>query len=418
MMENIFFLYAVHIFNYGVPLLMIPWLTRHLGLAAWGEFALAEAMGRYVSLFIEYGFSLSGTREVARYQHDAEYRSSLLAGVLGGQCALAGASLLVAFAMSFVLPGFRESPLLFWSAIVWGVLDAFNLMWYFQGIEQARRAGMLDIAARALGVFLIFLAVHNPDDGWKAFAARGIASALSLALCTRAAYAAMPLRKPAIVDALNMLRQGFSMFLLRSSINLYLLSNVLVLGLFVPPQIVGLYSGAEKISRAAVALLNPITQAVYPRVSRIVHSGAQGAGSLVRISMAVMGGGGLLTALSVFLLAPFIVRVLLGKGFEEAIPILRFLCILHPLVALNNVLGIQWLIPHGLDRKYNMITVGAGAVNVLAGMLLVPDLMQFGVVWSTILAEGLMFLAIAAVCVRLDINPIRLRTEEPAASAI
>lgn len=404
-LENVVSLYVIHIFNYIVPLLMIPYLTRHLGVVGWGEFAIAEALARYLTLFIEYGFTLSGTREVARNQEQPEARSTLLSGIIGAQALLAVTSITVGFILSRTLPAFQGAPWLFWSGIVWGILDAFNLMWYFQGLERTRVVAIFDVSARAVSVILTFLFVRGPEDGWLVFCFRGISSALSVVFCLHLAYKEIPFRRPAATDARRMLKDGFAMFLLRSSINLYLLGNVLILGIFAPPAVVGLYSGAEKISRAAIAMLNPVTQALYPRISKLLHAGDHGAKGLIRIAMAAMGSGGVLTALSITIAAPLIVRVLLGKEFAEATIILRLLCLLHPIVALNNVLGIQWMIPHGRERQFNYITIGGGLVNLALGLILVPRIMQFGIVWSVITAEILMFAAIIVTCRELKISP-------------
>ena len=65
---------------------------------------------------------------------------------------------------------------------------------------------------------------------------------------------------------------GWTMFFFRSSVSLYTVGNAFISGLFATPAAVGYYAAAEKLSRAAFAALNPIYQAVYPRVVRLMHS--------------------------------------------------------------------------------------------------------------------------------------------------
>ena len=68
------------------------------------------------------------------------------------------------------------------------------------------------------------------------------------------------------------------MFVFRSGESLYGIGNAFVLGLFAPPAVVGYFASAEKISRAAFGLLNPIRETLYPRLSGLfVSSPARGA---------------------------------------------------------------------------------------------------------------------------------------------
>ena len=67
----------------------------------------------------------------------------------------------------------------------------------------------------------------------------------------------------------------------------------LLLGLFATQAEVGYFASAEKISKAAFGLLNPIREALYPRLSNMVQASRQSAVRLARIGIVVMVAGGL-----------------------------------------------------------------------------------------------------------------------------
>ena len=58
-----------------------------------------------------------------------------------------------------------------------------------------------------------------------------------------------------------------------------------------------------------------------------------------------------------FTAAPWLVRILLGGGFESSINVLRLMSILTAIIAANVVLGIQWLLPLRLEKEYTGITL-------------------------------------------------------------
>jgi PST family polysaccharide transporter len=85
------------------------------------------------------------------------------------------------------------------------------------------------------------------------------------------AYREVQFRWPSPMGTLDALRTGASMFLFRSAVSLYTTANALILGLFASATSVGYYAGAEKITRALLGVLSPVSQAVYPRLNNLLR---------------------------------------------------------------------------------------------------------------------------------------------------
>src|ERR1700682_1222961 len=412
LVQNALSLYGVQIASYLVPLVTIPYLARVLGATGWGLVAFAQAFGAWVALVGEYGFSLSATREVARHRDNRDKLTHILAGVLGAKLLLATVSIIFAIAARWWVPIFREHPALLWAGMSWALAQVFSMMWYFQGIERMRLLASLDISAKALATTAIFLLVRRPGDAWRVLAIQGcgfwVSSAISLVLV----YRQLPFRIPTLASVREALRMGWSMFLFRGSVSLYTPGNAFILGLFVSPQFVGYYAGAEKISRAFLGLLNPISQTLYPRLSHLAYHAQNRAAHLARISITVMGVGGAVIGLFVFWLAPLLVRLILGNGFEPSVAVLRVLSLLVPLVAFGNVFGIQWMLPRGLDLAFNRLVLFAGLINLSLALILAPLHTDLGMAWAVVIAEtfvsGSMYLLLRAQ----KLDPLSMPTGE------
>jgi PST family polysaccharide transporter len=381
-------LYGVQIASYIVPLATIPYLARVLGASGWGLVAFAQAFGAWVALIGEYGFSLSATREVARHRDDHDRLTDIFAGVLGAKIILAAGAVVVAIFLRWWVPVFREHPALLWAGMFWALGQGLSVIWFFQGFERMRLVAALDISAKALATIGVFVFVRRPEDGWRVLVAQGCGFALSALVGLALAYRQVPVRLPTWKSVWEALRMGWSMFLFRSSVSLYTTGNAFILGLFVAPQWVGYYAGAEKVSRAFLGLLNPISQALYPRLSHLVAHAQTRATRLARISVHVMGAAGVALGALVFLLAPVLVQVILGNGFGPAVPILRILALLVPIVALGNVFGIQWMLPLKMDRAFNRIILLAGILNLFLALCLAPLYRDLGMAWAVVIAEA------------------------------
>jgi PST family polysaccharide transporter len=406
LVQNAASLYGVQIATYAVPLVTIPYLARVLGVSGWGLVAIAQGFGSYIALLGEYGFGLSATREVARQRDDRDKLADIFAGVLGAKLALVALSIPLAILASRWVSVFREHSSLLWAALFWAVAQGANVMWHFQGLERMRMVAVLDIGAKVLATVGIFLLVKAPQDGWLVLVLQGFGFLISAAFGLTLAYREIAFRLPTWAGSWNALRMGWTMFLFRSSVSLYTAGNAFILGLFVSPEFVGYYAGAEKISRAFVGILNPISQTLYPRLSHLVSSAQDRAARLARISIVMMGGAGATIGLAIFLLAPVIVHTVLGAHFGASIPVLRVLALLVPLVAIGNVLGIQWMLPLGMDSAFNKIIVTAGLINLSLALFLAPIYKDMGMAWAVVIAETFVSLTIYIVLRSRKLDPL------------
>jgi PST family polysaccharide transporter len=384
---NALSLYWIQIANYVLPLVTVPYLTRVLGATGWGLVAFGQSFASYMGILAEYGFALSATREVARYREDSEKLGEIVAGVLGAKAVLWAAGLIAAGIAAWWIPIFRQNPLLFCGAALLAVGQAASMIWFFLGIEQVRGAASFEVLGKALAAGSIFFLVSHPGHEWRVLALQGVGALLSAGICVWLIYRRVPLKIPTLGSVWEALRMGWTMFLFRGSVTLYTTGNAFILGLFVPPRYVGYYAGAEKISKAFLGLLNPVSQSFFPRLSHLVHHARDRATRLLRVSLGLMGTGSLLLGLAVFVMAPMLVRVVLGAGYAEAVPVLRVLSLLVPLIALSNVLGIQWLLPLGMDRAFNTIIISAGLLNIGLAVVLAPRFAQMGMAWAVVTAE-------------------------------
>lgn len=387
LVHNILALYGVQFANYLFPLLLVPYLARVLGPEGWGLLAFTQAFAGYLGLLVEYGFGLSATREAAQSRNSLRRRAELLAEVLGAKGVLSLLALGVALGVGSQILAFREHPEVLWAGVFWALATAYSPVWYFQGLERMRLVAGVEVGAKASVLIFIFLMVKGPGDVWKVLALQGGASSLASLVALYLAYREVPFLLPEFPGVLRALRTGWSMFFFRSAVSLYTLGNTFILGLFAPPQVVGYYAGAEKISKAFLGLFTPFSQALYPRISHLVRHTPIEAARLARMGLWALGLGGLTLGTVVWLLAPLLVRVFLGEGYEPAVAVVRILVPLIPLIALSNVLGIQWMLPLGMDRPFNAIIVGAGFLNLTIAVFLAPHLQHVGMALAVVISE-------------------------------
>ena len=396
--HNVAALYGVQIGRKLIPLVSIPYLARVLGPAGWGTVAFIAAMAELLVICIEFGFNISATREVARNRDNAQACGKVMAGVLGSQACLATIGIVLALAASRFLPMISKRPELLAAGLVYAVAQGFAPLWFFQGLERMRISAALELSGKLTALVGLFLFVHNPADDWKVLALTAVAPLLSTTVGLALAYRTIPIEFPSVPLVRTALRMGAPMFVFRSAESLYGVGNVFLLGLFATPEIVGYFAAAEKIAKAAFGLLNPIREAIFPRLSHLaVRGGEEAAAPLAKLGAALMISGGAVLGAGLYVFAPLATRLLLGGEFAPAVDALRILAVLPLLLSVTYSVGFQWLLPFGKDGVINQIILAAGLTNVALSFLLARPFQHVGMAWAVVASEA--FVAISMVTV-------------------
>jgi PST family polysaccharide transporter len=378
-------------------LITLPYLTRVLGVSSFGKMAFALAVMAYFVQLTDYGFSWSATRKIAAHRDDLDMVSSVFSATWSAQWILAfiaGLALLVAVV---TIPFLRQDALIYLTGFSLVIGNVFLPIWLLQGLERMREAAFLQITGRLLALPPLFLFVKGPQDAIWAVAFAGappmIAGLLTLYWIDRERIILW--HRPTWPQMLGALREGGPLFLSRVSISLYTTITPLALGALSGTTVVGYFSLADRIRSAAQAVLAPISHALFPRMSHLYKNDPISAHHLIKLSTLVIIVVSSMTSLFLWMAADWIILLLGGDEFAPAVTILRWLAFLPLIVGLSNILGIQIMLPNGLNRPFNTIL---GTAAILSLLIIVPMIIwkaAEGAAISTLVTEAFVTVAMA-----------------------
>lgn len=393
-------LYSSHLVRYILPLVTIPYLARVLGVETLGLLAFVQAFGFLLVQFLEFGFGLAMTKEVAQQRDSPQDLARLALGVFLAQVLLAACALLISWGVAETVPALGGEPRLFTLVIVAAILMGANPLWFLRGIEQMKLVASLEVLVQLLRTVGIFLWVHHPDDVWLVPLADCIAAGLSTVLGLGAVLRAIPWRVPRWSWAWHALRLSWPLFIVRAASTLFSACSVLILGFLASNTVVGYYTGAEKIASAVRKLFNPAFDALYPQMSFRVRQNPRQAFAFMKSAFWKMQALAAIFTIGTLVTAPWAIRILLGPGFEGAVPALRILAFLSPFIVINLCFGSHWLLVLGYQRHFVTIGLITGGLNVLLTGLTAaayPLYAHWGAAASFIVSQGVaswMFLAL------------------------
>jgi PST family polysaccharide transporter len=397
LVDNAVALYVVHFANYLLPLITVPYVVRVLTPSGFGLGAFAVSFAGFFGTVADYGFNLTATRAVSVNRDSHHEVSRIATQVMFTKAVMLGHCAGIFWLLTWAVPKLQGNNLVMWMGFLQVAVGSLTPFWLYQGLEELRFSSRVNLAARVAYVPALFLFVRRPADTWKWMLLQAVVAVISAGILWLNAWLRLGVGwvRPRWADLQSQLKEGFSLFVSQAAVKAYTSGNTFILGMFTNMTIAGYYSAAERVVQMILALLGPVSQAVYPRAVQLAASSREAALQLTRKMMLFMGTAGLGLSAGVLVTAPWLVPVLLGARFQPSITIMQILSPLPFLIALSNVLGIQIMVPFKHDVAFTVILVAAGLLNLGMASLLAPHWqgngMAVSVTFSELLVTAAMF---------------------------
>jgi len=407
LLENFFSLSVLQGANYILPLITLPYLVRVLGPEKFGLIAFAQSFIQYFNIFTDYGFNLSATREISIYRDNKEKVSEIFSSVMIIKLALLILSFIIMSVVVFSFEKFRKDWLIYYLTFGMVIGQVLFPVWFFQGMERMKYITFLSIIAKLIFTVCIFVFVRRVSDyiyvpliNSIGFIAAGILG-IGIALKDFKIYFKMP----TLFAIKHQLKEGWYIFISTIAISLYTVSNTFILGLFTNNTIVGYYSAAEKLIKAVQGLLGPISQTIYPYISKLVNESKEKGIKFIRKVILMVGSFSFVLSLSICVFANIIVNIFLGSKFYESVHVLRILAFLPFIIGLSNIFGIQTMLTFNHKKAFSNILIAASIINIALAFVLVPLYKHIGISFAVLISET--FVTISML-IYLQRNGIRI----------
>ncbi|WP_303234929.1 flippase [Methanosphaera cuniculi] len=389
-LENVISLTGLQFASYILPLITLPYLTMVLGPDMFGLTQYAISLITYFQIVTDYGFNLSATRELAIKREDNHEVSRIFSSVMFIKCILMILTFLVLILIVVFIPKFSQDYMIY--ILTFGMVIGYMLFptWFFQAMEYMRYTSILNIIGKLIYTIAIFIFIHNAND----YILVPLINSIGLIIVgIMGLYIAITrfnikLIIPKWKDIKYQLKEGWHVFISTVSINLYTTTNTFLLGLLTNNTLVGYYSIAEKIVLAANGLLTPISQALYPYVSRKTNESKTINIHFIRKLTKLMAIIGFILSALIFIFAKPIIIIIFGEAYINSIILLEILSVLPFIVALSTVFGVQTMLTHNYQKAFSSITLIGGIINIILAIILILTYGVIGIATSFVITES------------------------------
>lgn len=360
-------LYILTFSNYIFSFMTVPYQTRVLGPEIYGVLGFAFSTMVYFQLFIDFGFVLSGTAEIAKFRDDKEKISVICESIIISKIILFCLCILVMLTLCLLFPQFGDNKEIFWICLLYTFMNSMIPDFLYRGMEDMKPITYRTILVKLIFTIGVFAFVKKPEDYTLIPSLYLLGSFIAVIV----AYADVRKRfslsfvKVSCHDIVQSIKTSFPFFVSRIASTVYGATNTVLLGLKYSGQdILGYYNSADKIVTLARTGASPIADSLYPYM--IAHKDFRLVRKILSILMPVIIlGGGIL-----FVFAPQICAFLFGEGYEAAAEPLRGLLPVILLVLPSYIMGFPMMTPLGIAKYANLsVEIGAVVQVVLLGAL-------------------------------------------------
>lgn len=352
-LANVSYLSILQIFTILFPLLTYPYLLRVIGLDLYGVIVFAQTIITYVSLVINFGFNMSGAKNVAICKENKELLSRIVSSTYLCKLILWSICVVVYFSIISIVPFFKEHYWVYSLSFLLTFNELLLPIWFFQGIENMKYITIVNMLARLLFVIAIFLFIHEREDYLLVPLLNGLGAVVAgiLSLCIVLGRERVRLSVIPIRELRSAYKESFPLFVSTLSTQIYVNVNKLVIGSFLGMSEVSIYDLGEKVLNLMKLPISMVSQAVFPKISREknIH--------FVNKIMFLLAGAVFIGYMFVFIASRQIVYLFTGAYVNDAIVVIRILGVSAIIISFNCFLGGNRLVPFGFSSMYMKIMI-------------------------------------------------------------
>jgi len=384
LLSNFFSLLSLQGLNYILPLLTMPYLFRVLGAEKYGFVAFAMATVFFLDKFVEYGYNLSATREIAVNHKNKEKLSEIYSTVISVKLLLAFISFVILSLLILTVEKFTSEWLLFYLTFLVVIGNAIFPIWFFQGIEEMKYISYFNITAKLFFTAGIFLFVSSSDDyiyqpllNGLGFIFVGLYSLYFIRKKYDIRFTIQPMTniKDSLVKSWNLFVGDFIP-------NLYNNFSTFLLGFVSSMETVGYFALANQLVSVVNNVVAIIRNVTFPYLNKNFSKFKQ-------IAKILLLSGGFLSVL-IFSLSYVAVPFVFGEKAYESLVYIYILALSPLLLSVNYTFGSNKMIVLNHDKEYKNTIIKVSLIGFVTALILVPTLEAYGAAINIIMTRLLL----------------------------
>ena len=403
-LRNYIYNLSYQILTIILPIVTTPYLARVLGATGVGIYGYTFSIATYFILFGSLGVALYGQREIAYAQDNKAKRKRIFLEIIYFRFITMAVSIVV-----YYFACMRKGEYsIYYSILLFELFAAaFDISWFFQGLEEFKKTVIRNILVRIISVSLVFMIVKTKEDLNKFILIYSLADFignLSLWLYLPKYFRGIKVKN---INIFVHLPQILLLFVPQISSQLYKMLDTTMIGKLISDKSeTGYYEQAQKVIRLLLTIVTSIGTVMVPRMASTFASGDKAKvkeymknsfNFVFLLSFPIMFG--------ISSIANAFVPIFFGAGYDKVVILIRIMSPFIVLMGIANVIGVQYLLPTKRQKEYTVTIVAGIIVNFILNYILILKFQAVGASIATVLSQ----LVVAVLQIHIIRNDISIR---------
>lgn len=385
--KNISYNIILTLSQYLIGFITFPYISRILGASNIGVVSFVDNTINYFVLFSTLGAATIGAREIAKYQHDKEKMDNVFSSLIT-LFSIYTFIVVIAYVCAILyidkLQIYHE---LFYIGIAKLIFSVFLIEWFYRGIENFKYITSRTLIIKIIYVLSLFVFVRDSSH-YKTYFVLTTSTVVINALINLSysrKFVKLSFRN---IKLKPYFKQSFYLGSYSLLTSMYTTFNVMYLGFVSNSVQVGYYWAALSLYGILLGVFSAFTGAMMPRMSSLFYLGEKDVfNSMINKSFSFLFTLSFPMVFGSIILAPQIIRLLTGNGFDGAILPMQIVMPLILVVGIAQVLAIQVILPMQKDKIILFASLMGAVIGVSLNILLVKKYGAVGTAFVLLLSE-------------------------------
>ena len=386
--KNTFWLAIFQLAKMVFPFLILPILTRRLSVETYGSLTFIKTVMNFLQIFLDFGFMLSATKEIAKIKNDTNKIQQIMADTLLARLLLGGIGFLLIIILSFFFPILGYNFLFTITSYLTVFLSIFLFDFLFRGLEIIHVMTIRFIIMKTISFLLTIFFVRHDHQIILIPLFDILSSVIAIILVAfELQKRSFRLIRPKLKSSIRSLKISLIYFLSDVSATAFNAISTIIIGLVFSSTEVALFGVSIQIIGAIQALLGQLSSGIYPIMVR-----QKSRKFIQQIFQKTIPLVFLFTGLIIILL-PLVLQVLAGDKYAAAHPIIQILAITIFFSFINTLLGWPTLGVINQQNKVTLSTIISTIFNLVSLILLYlsSNLNLYSVAITRVITEIILF---------------------------
>lgn len=321
-----------------LPLITTPYISRVLGAEGIGIYGYTYSIVSYFILFGSLGVALYGQREIAYTSEHPEKRMKTFLEIVIFRFITVAIAIVVYF-LTFMRAGEYQ---VFYKILLFELIaTAFDISWFFQGLEEFKKTVIRNILVRLVSVSLVFIIVKNPEDLIRFFWIYSLADFignLSLWLYLPKYFKGQKIKN---LNIWVHIAPILLLFIPQIANQVYNMLDKTMIGKIIPDKTeVGYYEQAQKVIRLLLTIVTSLGVVMIPRMASTFASGnKQKVNDYMKKSFNFVFFLSFPLIFGIISISKAFVPIFFGAGYDKVVVLINIISPIVLLLGIANATG-------------------------------------------------------------------------------